>query len=159
VTDPRIKEALIEVKRKLEESSRTLDILKGQGQNICEDIAERREDSITVEEAYTAFLRFKLMKPSATLQKKVMKFDNRIFSQQVLQYCRAAKLQHDDRYRYCHLFGWLPECLVECVHLVPKRLGGTDLGYLLGSDEALLSEARNGMFHCIVSYHSSLMTI
>jgi hypothetical protein len=121
-------------------------LLKRQNKIIIDDLTEEGPSVSTMEEAYTSLICKKVMAASAKV-KKQKKYDQAGFKKRVLEHYNAVRtLPSGSRQFWCHVMGWMPECVVKAAHLVPKSLESREVSHLFGVDDEVLSEARNGMF-------------
>ena len=125
------------------QKERELVTLKRQKKTIADDMDDLLPQCSTIGAAYSSVLMSKIMSASKQGKKR---FDQREFSKAVLSYYGALRTGSGHAEKYCHVTGWQHEKNIKCAHLVPKLLESDELAYLFGVREAILSEARNGMF-------------
>ena len=151
LTREEYRDATRELHMEVDQQERELTILKRQRKTISDDVYEVLPRYSTMEGAYSSILMAKIVSASG-MQRKGGQSSQRIKSEAVLSFYGAVR-ERDvgdnfvDSQRYCHIFGWLPEKSVNCVHLVPKCLESDELAYLFGVREVDLSEPRNSMLH------------
>jgi hypothetical protein len=101
---------------------------------------EALDDYDLVEAAYANIIVNKIM--LAGRQNK-QGFNRKKFSEEVDNYYNAAKIEHGEKYRWCHILArWIPHKDVRAAHIVPKSLESEELNYFFRVGDVILS-ARN----------------
>ena len=140
------KEAIEDVEKYKKPKGREIVILKRQKKLIKDDLDEALPLHTKLEDAYANILMNKVM--AATAKSKKNKYDQSVFKKLVFAYYGAERDSLDDGKideSWCHLTGWHPARNIKTAHIVPKSLESSELSYLFGAGEVMLSDVTNGI--------------
>jgi hypothetical protein len=140
--DPEFATTVTSAMKRLREREDELLVIKRQRKTLIDDVNEALDDCDLVEAAYANIIVNKVM--LAGRQNK-RGFNRKKFSEKVDNYYKAAKIEHGERYRWCHILAqWIPHKDVRAAHIVPKSLESEELNYFFGVGDVILSAPQNG---------------
>ena len=99
-----------------------------------------------LEDAYGEILMNRVMAATAKPGKK--RYNQSAFKKRVIAFCGAERDSENDGdigSIWCHLTGWQTLEDVKAAHIVPKSLESSELSYLFGANEVMLSDGNNGI--------------
>ena len=139
-------EAIEDVEKYSKLKERELVMLKRQKKSIKDDLEENVPSHARLEDAYANIIMNKVMTAAAKQKKK--KYNQSAFKKRVIAFYGAERDSENDGdidSLWCHLTGWQALADVKAAHIVPKSLESTELSYLFGAGEVMLSDANNGI--------------
>ena len=139
-------EAIEDVEKYSKLKERELVVLKRQKKSIKDDLEENVPSHARLEDAYANIIMNKVMTAAAKQKKK--KYNQSAFKKRVIALYGAERDSENDGdidSLWCHLTGWQALADVKAAHIVPKSLESTELSYLFGVGEVMLSDANNGI--------------
>ena len=139
-------EAIEDVEKYSKPKEHEMVMLKRQKKLIKDDLEENVPLHARLEDAYADIIMNKIT--TATAKQKKKKHNQNAFKRAVIAFYGAERDSENDGdidSLWCHLTGWQALADVKAAHIVPKSLESTELSYLLGAGEVMLSDANNGI--------------
>ena len=140
------KSAIEDVEKNIKPKELEIVMLKMQKKLIRNDLQETVPLYVKLEDAYTSIMAGKVMVVTAKQRKKELNMN--AFKRRVVAFYGADTVPESDvgsGALWCHLTGWQAARHVKAAHIVPKSLESSELSYLFGAGEVMLSDANNGI--------------